>query len=99
MWKSTALFWAQHFAGAPGPKNHDFEAKYQKVIEMGVDRKKALDALSQHNWDMDAAVKVSWLFTVFNRTAQSFNFDLHTLNQFSNDFCIVLLNFFLTDSK
>jgi len=24
---------------------------------MGVDRKKALDALSQHNWDMDAAVK------------------------------------------
>ena len=57
MWKSTALFCAQHFAGAPGTKNDKFLSNFNKVVEMGVDRKKALDALSQHNWDMDAAVK------------------------------------------
>jgi len=57
MWQSTALFWAQQFAGAPGAKNDKFLSNFNKVVEMGVDRKKALDALSQHNWDMDAAVK------------------------------------------
>jgi ubiquitin-conjugating enzyme (huntingtin interacting protein 2) len=57
MWQSTAVFWAQHFAGAPGAKNDQFNRNFQKVCEMGVDRKKALDALSQHNWNMDAAAK------------------------------------------
>ena len=57
MWKRTSLFWAQHFANAPGKKEEDFERSFLKVIEMGVDSKKALDALSQHNWHMDNAVK------------------------------------------
>lgn len=57
MWKRTSLFWAQHFANAPGKKDDDFEKAFLKVIEMGVDSKKALDALSQHNWNMDNAVK------------------------------------------
>ena len=45
MWKRTSLFWAQHFANAPGKKDEDFEKAFLKVIEMGVDSKKALDAL------------------------------------------------------
>ena len=45
MWKRTSLFWAQHFANAPDKKDEDFEKAFLKVIEMGVDSKKALDAL------------------------------------------------------
>ena len=39
MWKRTSLFWAQHFANAPGKKDVDFERAFLKVIEMGVDSK------------------------------------------------------------
>ena len=39
MWKRTSLFWAQHFANAPGKKDADFERAFLKVIEMGVDSK------------------------------------------------------------
>lgn len=57
IFNQTAKYWAQHFAKAPGRKDHSCEDKLRKVMEMGFFQSDALQALSAHSWNVECAIQ------------------------------------------
>lgn len=57
IFNETALYWAQHYANAPGRKEQNFDKKILAVTEMGFCPREALQALSAHNWNMESAIQ------------------------------------------
>ncbi|KAH7731584.1 ubiquitin carrier protein [Aphelenchoides avenae] len=57
LFKATAKFWAQEYAGAPGEKDLDKCSKISKIIAMGVDRVTAVQKLSNWGWDVSKATE------------------------------------------
>ncbi|XP_039256819.1 ubiquitin-conjugating enzyme E2 K-like [Styela clava] len=57
IFNKTALYWAQHFAKAPGKKEESFEKQIRTITEMGFFQSDALQALSAHNWNMESAIQ------------------------------------------
>ncbi len=54
IFRRTAQHWATVYARA-GSRNQDFEAKIDRLKDMGVEEEAARVALSSCNWDLDAA--------------------------------------------
>ncbi|XP_003741326.1 ubiquitin-conjugating enzyme E2 K [Galendromus occidentalis] len=59
LFQQTARFWAQTFAGAPGPLNPDFQKKIDKFLEVAprADRHTAIQQLSNFDWNIDKAIE------------------------------------------
>jgi len=59
LFRQTAKFWAQTFAGAPGSVNDEFQRKVDKFLEVApaVNREKAIQQLSLFDWDIDKAIE------------------------------------------
>jgi len=57
LYKKTARFWSQFYAGADGPQEPEFLAKIKKMQDMGLSKDKGLFILSCNNWNLDKATE------------------------------------------
>uniref|UniRef100_A0A914BWX4 E2 ubiquitin-conjugating enzyme n=1 Tax=Acrobeloides nanus TaxID=290746 RepID=A0A914BWX4_9BILA len=57
LFNSTAKFWAQYYANAPGEKNPEMLAKITKLNDMGFSQNASLTSLSTNDWDLSKAIE------------------------------------------
>lgn len=57
LFSQTAQVWAQIYAGASGALNPEFQKKVDQMVDMGVQKEKAITALSHCSWDVAKAIE------------------------------------------
>uniref|UniRef100_A0A914HBI3 E2 ubiquitin-conjugating enzyme n=1 Tax=Globodera rostochiensis TaxID=31243 RepID=A0A914HBI3_GLORO len=61
LFKSTAKYWSQHYANAPGDSDKNMTKSVSKLQEMGATKDASISALSCYNWNLAKATE--FLFT------------------------------------
>uniref|UniRef100_A0A183CNW8 UBA domain-containing protein n=1 Tax=Globodera pallida TaxID=36090 RepID=A0A183CNW8_GLOPA len=61
LFKSTAKYWSQHYASAPGDRDKNMAKSVSKLEEMGATMDASISALSCYNWNLAKATE--FLFT------------------------------------
>uniref|UniRef100_A0A1I7UEY7 E2 ubiquitin-conjugating enzyme n=1 Tax=Caenorhabditis tropicalis TaxID=1561998 RepID=A0A1I7UEY7_9PELO len=57
MYKTTAIFWAAHFANSKQEKDPEYTRKINRLVEMGIRETEAVTVLSCNNWKLDQSVQ------------------------------------------